>query len=502
MPFPVRVIRNTENRTFSAANGQGVAVANGALVCFLNNDVEPITEHWLGSMVATMDRTGAAAVGARLIYPIARHGPRSGARYRDLSLQHRGVDFDRSKPVPMPRPMGPGTDPMSSAARAVEERVAVTAACLLIDRRAYDAIGGMSPDYDYGLEDVDLCLRLLEAGERLVYDGMAALWHHESATRMAVRVVDPTTSTARRIRNHKTFVDRWGPRIYRETMLDAINGGTVWSETPLHVGIVPVARDLDPDPGHGHLRLVAELRERGWQVSLVPTANQASLDPTIDVVLVLDPSLDMRVLGRKHVAMAWIAEAPEQWLGRAWFDDFDIVLVANKAIAVAVASGSANSPTVASHKMHAGSMPDAAVIAESLKRWVSAIRFGVPLDVTDGHRSWGDRDEAWARALQRGLERRGHPTRVHGWATWEEPVTAREDVAVHWSTTDVSTHRVGQLNLILRTDDRVVPTDGYDVVVSGAPVDETAGRLTDIAESLLAPRRRRVLAEDAVDPRA
>ena len=51
---PAHVQRNGENRSFSEANAQGVALAKGDLICFLNNDVDPITEHWLGYLVETI----------------------------------------------------------------------------------------------------------------------------------------------------------------------------------------------------------------------------------------------------------------------------------------------------------------------------------------------------------------------------------------------------------------------------------------------------------------
>ena len=56
LPFPIRVIRNRTNRSFSEANSQGAAVATGELICFLNNDVDPITDDWLGYLVETTDR--------------------------------------------------------------------------------------------------------------------------------------------------------------------------------------------------------------------------------------------------------------------------------------------------------------------------------------------------------------------------------------------------------------------------------------------------------------
>ena len=83
LPFPLRVIRNEENRSFSDANDQAAAVAAGELLCFLNNDVEPITEDWLGYMVETLTTSDAAAVGARLDLPSAsrrERGPGHASR--------------------------------------------------------------------------------------------------------------------------------------------------------------------------------------------------------------------------------------------------------------------------------------------------------------------------------------------------------------------------------------------------------------------------------------
>ena len=138
-------------------------------------------------MVETISSPGAVAVGARLIYPRHRGGVRAGVKFADLSLQHTGVGFDRKHPVPIARVMGAGADPLSAAASRVVERPALTAACLLVRREAFEAVGGFSSAYDYGIEDVDLCLKLRDAGGRLIYDGRAALWHHESATRAADR---------------------------------------------------------------------------------------------------------------------------------------------------------------------------------------------------------------------------------------------------------------------------------------------------------------------------
>jgi len=333
MPFPVKVIRNEDNRSFSEANGQGVAVATGDLICFLNNDVDPITEHWLGYLVETLTTTtGAAAVGARLLYPRHRGGPRAGARFDDLTLQHRGVAFDRSAPIPMPLVIGAGEDPLAPAAATVEERPALTAACLLVSRTAFETVGGFSLAYDYGLEDVDLCLKLRGAGGRLLYDGRAALWHHESATRAS----DAGPRRARVAHNLEAYLDSWGPRVFREAILDVLAGGRRFSSAPFHVAIT--VTDDDPGAGFGDWYTGHELGDAlqalGWRVSYLERVADGwyKPDPSVEAVVVLLDACDIRRLPRHLVALAWLRNWPERWLERPWFDDYDLVFASSARI--------------------------------------------------------------------------------------------------------------------------------------------------------------------------
>ena len=440
MPFPVKVVRNLENRSFSEANGQGVASAAGELICFLNNDVDPITEHWLGYLVETLTATGAAAVGARLIYPRHRGGTRAGKRFADLTLQHAGVAFDRAEAIPVPRAIGAGGDPRGPAAEAVEERPALTAACLLVRRGAFEAVGGFAADYDYGLEDVDLCLRLRDAGGRLFYDGRAALWHHESATRAA----DPELRRSRVARNREAYLDAWGPRIFRDAMLDALDGGDRFSDAPFHVAILGVR---EADPPDADERGVRELRDAldafGWRVSRrVPADGRSIPDPSVEAVIVVDDAVDLWKLPRRLVSLAWIRSEPERWVERPWFDDYDIVLASDPDIVAIVRERSAKIVTAFPIESGAGSVHDAIAFWATATRY--GLRVGVPSrEVVD---YWGDYH--FARALQRSLERAGHPTRLHLLPDWSEPVAAREDVTVHLLGFKEAPTRHSQVNLL------------------------------------------------------
>ncbi|MFL5646992.1 MAG: glycosyltransferase [Chloroflexota bacterium] len=345
-PFPISVIRNAENRSFSEANGQGVAQARGELICFLNNDVDPITDGWLGYLVETMTSTSAVAVGARLIYPRHRGGARAGAQFPDLTLQHAGVAFDRSSDIPLARVIGAGDDPLAPFATAVEEKPALTAACLLVERQAFEDVGGFTLGYDYGIEDVDLCLKLRAAGGRLVYDGRAALWHHESATRFA----DVERYRRRVASNRELFIDTWGPRIFREAMLDALAGARKITLTPFHIAITVTSHDPDAGSGDwytGH-ELGDALEALGWRVSYLERANGEWYRPdsSVDAVIVLLDKVDIRRMPRRVVTVAWIRNWAQRWLARRWFDDYDIVFASSEQMALDVGGNSAKSVSV------------------------------------------------------------------------------------------------------------------------------------------------------------
>ena len=395
LPFPLRVIRNEENRSFSDANDQAVAVVRGELLCFLNNDVEPITDDWLGYMVETLTTTDAVAVGARLVYPASRGRKRGGAHHDDLTLQHRGVAFDRTEAVPLPVALGAGEDPRAADAIAILDRPALTAACLLVRKAAFDAVGGFGSGYDYGLEDIDLCLTLRAAGGRLVYDGRAALWHHESATRIA----DRAEQRRRRKQNREAYFDDWGPRIFREALLDALDGGDRYSSAPFHIAIVGA-----PEAG-----LDEALAALGWRVSRpTPDAQGAlDLDSSVEAILVADDAVDIRELPTRVISLAWIRAEPEGWVVRPWFDDYDIVLAPEPATQAVVRERTSKIATAIPTEPTGGSIRDALVT------WAAATRYGIRVgaESRDIAEHWGDYH--FARALQRSLERSGHPTKIH-----------------------------------------------------------------------------------------
>ena len=337
------VVHNDRNLSFSAANERGVEVATGEVLCFLNDDVEPLGPGWLERLVAALDDDVAVA-GAQLVYP---RRPLGRSRTRDLGVQHAGIGFRaESGQVPRAVNLGHGRDPdVSPGPRDV---AAVTAACLAVRAADHRAVGGFDDRYTYGAEDVDLCWRLRADGRRVVVVPDAVLLHHEGATRHRE---DAAVLERRQQRNWDLLAARFGPAIEEAVTVGRLQGDTVLSPDPYRVAIT-VTRDLE-EAGYGDWytahELGSALESLGWRVSYVERYRDAwyDLDPTLDAILVLLDVFDVRRVRRPGLTtIAWIRNWTERWTSHPCFDDYDVVLASSATSAEMVAAQSRHEATV------------------------------------------------------------------------------------------------------------------------------------------------------------
>jgi GT2 family glycosyltransferase len=184
----IRIATHQKNEGFGETCNDGLALARGEFVCFLNSDVV-VTPGWLDALVTIMEAHAACgAVGARLIFP-------------DGTLQEAGSILWSDGSA---RGYGRGEDPNApeySYARAVDF---CSAACLLVRKALLDTIGGFDPRYSPAYyEDVDLCLRIWAAGKSVWYAPQATVLHLEHASSGQQRAV------ALQLRNRATLNERW-----------------------------------------------------------------------------------------------------------------------------------------------------------------------------------------------------------------------------------------------------------------------------------------------------
>jgi len=179
--LPIKIIKNSKNKTFSEANNDAVNIANGEYVLLLNNDIEP-TFGWLNEMMQTSLRyDNVGAVGAKLVYPNSSNF--SYNKKYSFKIQHAGIAFKlQSNNEIHPFHLGKGLKVFDDYSN-IEQRVAgVTGAVLLVKKDIYKEVGGLDENYYYGYEDVDFNLKLLKNGYSNIYCPKALLFHYESGT--------------------------------------------------------------------------------------------------------------------------------------------------------------------------------------------------------------------------------------------------------------------------------------------------------------------------------
>lgn len=214
----IRVVRLDANAGFATACNRGAAAASGERLVFLNNDTEPRSD-WLGALRRYADEhPRAAVVGAKLLYPTG-------------VVQHAGVVFGQDG-YPHHLYAGfPADHPAVSHPRRLQ---AVTAACMLVDRAAFEGAGGFDAGFHNSLEDVDLCLRIGAAGGEVHYCDEAVLVHLESASR---------GRNDRFERSVALYRERWRSRVRRDDLDVYLADGLLAVE---YADSYPVRLSVDP----------------------------------------------------------------------------------------------------------------------------------------------------------------------------------------------------------------------------------------------------------------
>jgi len=325
--FPVAVIANSEPASFSDSNAQGVARAAHDLILFLNNDIEPFERGWLRELVAAHRREGVVATGATLLRSIAANDPAS----RDRTVQHRSIKFRATADGVRAFNYGDWEDLFDAGFGTEDRAPAVTAACMLVDKDRFDAVGGFTGGYRFGTEDVDLGLKLTAGGGHAVASGRSILYHRESATQDDAGMDFKRNN---RIANRRLFLERWGPQVRRDYRLGRLRGDPFWTDgSGPHVAITVTS--LDPSDGWGDWYTAHELgdalAELGWRVTYVERKADAWYDLPADLdylVALMDP-FDLRRVPPRVTTIVWVRNWTERWLQRPWLGRADVILASS-----------------------------------------------------------------------------------------------------------------------------------------------------------------------------
>jgi len=430
--------------TFAAANEHAMPHVRTPWTLFVNDDVLPLDDSWLARLLAAGTQ-GVVAVGAHLIH--GRRGWFGGAGV-DLTVQHAGIGLAVEGPdiraVHLERGMRPRP--------RVEHRdvIAATAACLLVRTDAHREVGGFHLGFDYGMEDVDLCLRLGAHGDlRVALD--AILLHEEGATRLADRHGGDRRIRARRQAANRALLTARHGAALRRRLLD----GTVRAARPAVVaveGSVPselvdvsgwaLVDASRPRARSAAVRLRTELR------ALPSAARTAHVDDAVPIV----------AWGDMVGALALVEPSR--------FDRIDALVVTDAVLAAEVR---ASVPTLPVHVVAAG---DAVQAAEALRAIAIAPRWSLRIGAPSGRGGsrWGD--VPVADALRRELRAHGLVVRISGRDRWGSGSDAGADVTLHLKGRGVAPVAPAQCNLlwVFSHPSEIAPgeLDAADVVLAAS----------------------------------
>jgi hypothetical protein len=209
-------------------------------------------------------------------------------------------------------------------------------------------------------------------------------------------------------------LDPRGPAEFRRDIGARLTGAV--GAPPLRVAIVGL------DAG----ARLTELARPGWQVErLEATSSEA------DVLVSFDADHDVHPTRDGTIMVAVVdGDDVERWLGRPWFDHYDLVLTTSVTAQATLAGSSVHQPRVLTSGLDDRPM-FAAAISDAVTAWLEADRIDLAIGPPDQRRAdmWGDYH--YGRAMQRSLQRLGHPTRVRFRTQWSNGAARHADAVIH-----------------------------------------------------------------------
>lgn len=160
----ITVLKFNEDLFYPKAVNIGVEAAKGHRVLLCDADTF-YTGGWFKPLTECSQRNHAAIVGSKLLFTGTR-------RVRDFGMGFNGYNW------PHPFKNRPLNHPLVLQDRPFQ---AVCTASCIIDKSAFQQIGGLSEELGYSYSDMDLCLRFREKGLPVWGCGQSTVFHKGSS---------------------------------------------------------------------------------------------------------------------------------------------------------------------------------------------------------------------------------------------------------------------------------------------------------------------------------
>ena len=195
--YGAKIVTWQSNGTFnySSINNFGISKAQGEYYIFLNNDIEILTPSWIEEMLMFVQREDVGAAGMMLYYP-------------DDTVQHAGVILGIGGVAGHShKHYNRGSYGYMSRMLIAQNLSAVTAACMMVKASVISEVNGFDETLAVAFNDVDLCMKIRQAGYLIVFTPFAEAYHYESKSR---GFENNPQKVARFNREIDRFKEKWG----------------------------------------------------------------------------------------------------------------------------------------------------------------------------------------------------------------------------------------------------------------------------------------------------
>ncbi len=190
------VKRSQQNLGFPQGSNEVSRMGKSPLIMFIGDDVE-LLPGAIERVVTKFNEQDIGIVGIKLLFPETSTHPNRPAG----KVQHVGMAVNiQGMPI---HPLV-GWNPNLPKTKISRDVWAVTGACFTIRRNLFNKLGGFDPIYGLGTcEDLDLCMKVRQAGFRVWVDTDATGYHYVGATAEKLQVSFPIQQ------NRNIFMTRW-----------------------------------------------------------------------------------------------------------------------------------------------------------------------------------------------------------------------------------------------------------------------------------------------------
>ncbi|GAB4818002.1 hypothetical protein N2152v2_005048 [Parachlorella kessleri] len=190
----IQYLRHTKALGYGPSNDEGIRLSCGQYVVLVNSDTL-VTRGWLSALLLAFKENARAGIVGPLFM-----GEKDKVTEAGALIYHAKGDL----PVNHNVHCGQNLSFFDSSVRRVDY---ISAACIMLPRSLYLKVGG----FDH--QDVDLTLRIRQAGYDIIYQPFAVVYHEPGTT------FAPSWSKRRIVRrNQKRFARKWRHLIKASTL--------------------------------------------------------------------------------------------------------------------------------------------------------------------------------------------------------------------------------------------------------------------------------------------